>query len=340
VARRWGYDNIPTTYAAIAANSDTAPKKRLVQRRRIGNLLSGLGFSEAVNYSFIHRDACDRLGLNDKDVRRNMVEILNPLSEDQAVMRSSLIPGLLETMQRNISQQSKTLKIFEIGRIFIGAGNDALPQESDMLAGLWTGNRFNPGWFDKPTACDFYDLKGGLESLLEGLQVFDVQFTRLADGQSAYTRAGAAADIRINGRSAGIIGQVHPRVLKAYDLKQAAYVFELDLNVLIGCIPDEIHAQPLPKFPPTSRDATLIVDRQMEADAILSVVRQLDQPLVEDIQLFDVFQGEPVPEDRKSISFRIIYRSDEKTLEDDTINRIHREITDRLVAEFKAGLPT
>ncbi|MGD9365426.1 MAG: phenylalanine--tRNA ligase subunit beta [Desulfobacteraceae bacterium] len=338
VARRWGYDNIPTTFAAIPANSETAPK-RLVQRRRISNLLSGLGFSEAVNYSFIHKDACDRLGLKDDDVRRDVVEILNPLSEDQAVMRSSLIPGLLETMQRNISKQSKTLKLFEIGRIFIGAENDTLPEESDILAGLWTGDRFNPGWFDKPTACDFYDLKGGMESLLEGLHVFDVQFTRLADERSTYTRVGAAADIRINGQSVGIIGEVHPRVLKAYDLKQAAYVFELDLNRLIDCIPDEIHAHPLPKFPSTSRDATLIVDQQMEADAILSVVRQLDQPLVEDVQLFDVFQGKPVPEDRKSVSFRIIYRSDEKTLEDDMINRVHKEITDCLVDKFKADLP-
>jgi len=338
VARRWGYDNIPTTFAALPANT-TPASKLLVQRQRIRDLLAGLGFSEAVNYSFIHKDACDRLGFKENDPRRKVVEILNPLSEDQAVLRSCLIPGLLETMHRNISQQSKTLKLFEIGKTFVGDGRDTLPRETDMLAGLWTGDRFAPGWFGKPMPCDFYDLKGILECLLESLQISDFRFTRLPADQCTYTIKGASAEIHIDGHPVGLIGQVHPKVLNAHNLKQAAFVFEIDLSHLVDRVPDAVYAQPLPRFPATSRDATLIVDRELEAENILAAIRQLDQPLVEDIQLFDVFHGKPVPANRKSVSFRIIYRSDEKTLEDDTINRIHKDITDNLVATFKADLP-
>ncbi len=338
VARRWGYDNIPTTFAAIPADSGRAPKE-LVQRQRIRDMLAGLGLAEAVNYSFIHKDSCDRLRLKDNDARRNVVELLNPLTEDQSVLRSSLIPGLLEAMQRNISKQSKTLKIFEIGKTFISNGRDALPAESDMLAGLWTGDQANPGWYGKPSSCDFYDLKGIVESLLNGLQISNAAFTRTEIDQATYTRGGTSAQIQLDGRTVGIIGEIHADVLAAYGLKQTAFVFEIELDPLIEQIPDAIYAQPLPKFPSTSRDATLIVEQDLESNVILSTIRQLDQKLVEDVQLFDVFTGKPVPEDRKSVSFRIIYRSDEKTLEDETVNHLHKEITDGLVAKFKADLP-
>jgi phenylalanyl-tRNA synthetase beta chain len=339
VARRYGYDNIPTTFAAIPAEGGGAPKP-LVQRQRIRERLAGMGFSEVVNYSFIHEKSCDRLGLAPSDARRRVVEILNPLSEDQAVLRSSLIPGLLETMQRNIAKQSKNLKLFEIGKTFISNGRKDLPDESELLAALWTGDRFVSGWFDKPVPCDFYDLKGSLESLLDDLRVSDLRFTRLTGDRSPYIRPGVGADIRMDDRSVGVMGEIAPGVLNAYGLKQTAFVFELDLTRLIGAIPEAIYAQPLPRFPSTSRDATLIVGQEMEADTILAQVRQLDQPLVEEVQLFDVFQGKPLPENAKSISLRIIYRSDQKTLEDDTINQLHQEITASLVEKFKADLPT
>ncbi len=339
VARRWGYDKIPTTFTAIPADGAVAPKP-LVHRQRIRDRLAGLGFSEVVNYSFIHEKSCDRLGLAESDARRKVVSILNPLTEDQAVLRTSLIPGLLEAMQRNISRQSRTMKLFEIGKTFISKGADVLPDERDLLAALWTGDRFIPGWFDKPVACDFYDLKGGLESLMENLQVSNLRFTRLQGDHHPYIRPGMGADIRIGDQPVGIIGEITPTVLSAFGLKQTAFVFELDLMQLIDHIPDVVYAQPLPRFPSTSRDATLIVGQELEADAILSEVRRLDQPLVEDVQLFDVFQGKPVPENAKSISFRIIYRSNEKTLEDDTINQLHKEITQSLVQKFKADLPT
>jgi phenylalanyl-tRNA synthetase beta chain len=137
----------------------------------------------------------------------------------------------------------------------------------------------------------------------------------------------------------GILGEINTRVLEAYNLKQPAFVFEIDMHALTELIPDNVVAQPLPKYPATARDATLIIDDDIEAQLLMAQVKTMDQPLVEDIHIFDVYRGAPVPENRKSISLRIIYRSAQETLEDEAVNQIHKEITERLVARFKADLP-
>ena len=338
VARRWGYDNIPVRFATIPAVSQTMPTL-LTQRQKIRELLAGMGFSETINYSFIHKDSCDRLDLAEDDRRRNVIHILNPLTEDQAILRTSLVPGLLETVQYNLARQSKTLQLFETGKIFIGRGEDKLPVEKEMLAGLWTGQRADGGWHGKPEPCDFYDLKGALEGLFCGLHTPEAEFTRLPTDQCTYTRPGQTALIRMVGKTIGIIGEARPRVTKSYDLKQTVFLFEIDMQAFIELVPQVISAQGLPKYPATTRDATLIVDQSMEAAVLLAQIREMDQPLVETVQLFDVFQGGSLPEGRKSVSFRIIYRSDRETLEDSAINELHQKITARLVTKFKADLP-
>jgi phenylalanyl-tRNA synthetase beta chain len=338
VARRWGYDNIPTTFPAIPAVAPAGSRLQ-AQRQRIRELFCGMGFSEALNYSFIHKASCDRLRLGDDDRRRKTVEILNPLSEDQSVLRTSLIPGLLESMQRNISKQSRTLRLFETGKIFIDTGKKTQPEEREIAAGLWTGRRNAAGWFAKPEAADFFDLKGALDNLFGALNVAGVRFTRCPAGACTYTRPGTTAQILVDDRPIGIAGEVHAQVLKSYDLKQPAFVFEIDLDLLVEAIPEAISARPLPKFPSTSRDTTLIVDQSVEACTLTDEIRRMDEELVEAVELFDVFQGEPVPPERKSVSLRIVYRSADETLEDDTVNQVHKRITDQLVSHFKADLP-
>jgi phenylalanyl-tRNA synthetase beta chain len=339
IARLWGYDNIPVSFAAIPAGSKTAEKPWL-QRRRICEKMAGMGFNEAINYSFIHKDSCDRIGFGADDRRRRLVEILNPLSEEQAVLRTSLIPGLLETMQRNLARQTRTIKIFEVGKAFISRGANRQPEEIEMLVGLWTGDRSPSGWFGKSTACDFYDLKGAVESLFMELHLPEARFTVLPKEECTFTRPGASARIILDGSQVGIIGQIDAKALDAYNLKQPAFVFELDFGRLVDNIPDAVVAQPLPKYPATARDATLIVDQRIEAQALIAEVKSMDQPLLENVHIFDVYQGKPVPENRKSISLRLTYRSAHETLEDEAVNQIHKEITGRLVDSFKADLPT
>jgi phenylalanyl-tRNA synthetase beta chain len=339
VARRWGYDNIPISFATIPVVSQPVPML-LARRKAIQNLLTGMGFSETINYSFIHKSSCDRLGLAPDDIRRNVVQILNPLTEEMAILRTSLVPGLLETVQRNLARQSKTLRLFETGKIFIGQGVDQQPLEKEMLAGLWTGQRTADGWHGKPKPCDYYDLKGALESLLIGLHAPEADYAQLPAQQCTYTQPGATARIEMGGKILGLMGEVHPRVREVFDLKQAVFIFEIDLQALVEQIPEVVCAQPLPKYPATNRDATLIIDQTVAAGDLLAQVRLMDQPLVEAVQLFDVYQGGSLPKNRKSVSFRIVYRSSQETLEDNTVNQLHKEITEQLVIQFKADLPT
>ncbi|MBU0986900.1 MAG: phenylalanine--tRNA ligase subunit beta [Proteobacteria bacterium] len=339
IARLFGYNNIQTTFPLIPADA-RKPSRRIGMRNRIKLLMTGLGFMEVINYSFIDKLSCDRLGIKANDPRRKEVAILNPLSEEQSVMRTTLIPGLLETMRYNLSMQNRNLKLFEIGNVFFSVDEvDSQPVEVEMLAGLWTGLRSETSWLSKEANCDFYDVKGVAEELLRRLDIDNVSYTRMPSGLNCYTRPGYTARIYVAKESVGLIGEIHPQVLGNYDLKQTAYIFELNISRLIEHLPDLKFAAPIPKFPATSRDITLIVDKDIEALRILKKVETLDEKLMENLHLFDIFEGHPIPLGKKSISFRIIYRSASGTLEDDQVNHIHKNITDRLLKEFDATLP-
>ena len=270
------------------------PTEPLDVQHALRSLMNGFGFTETINYSFISERAGDQLHLAGDDPRRQAtVRILNPLTEDQNVMRTSLVPGLLETAVRNVAQQMKDLKIFEIGKIFISQGQDRQPDESDILAALWTGARHEHAWNRSAVDCDFYDIKGALEGLLGGLRLKDIRFIRSQESQSPYLRSGAAADIVIASQRIGGIGEIHGAVLTDFHLKQPAFLFEIDLDRLVPLIPVRMQAAPLPRYPSTSRDITLIVDDDLEAQGVLLGIQQMEQELVEDVWVFDVFKGRP-----------------------------------------------
>jgi phenylalanyl-tRNA synthetase beta chain len=338
VARLSGYNNIPTTYPLMPADA-RSPARKIDLRNRIRDLMAGLGFTEAITYSFIHRKSCDDLRLRVDDERRSVVDILNPLTEDQAVMRTSMIPGLLNTAQHNIAQQMRQLKVFEIGKIFIQEDPDNLPREIEMLVGLWSGARHDPTWHTKETLCDFYDIKGITEGLLRALKLDKPRFTRLAEALCTYTRPGYSAQILVDDTPLGIVGEIHPEVIENFDLKQTAYAFEINFNQLVTLISETRSAQPTPKFPAVFRDITIYVKEDIEAQDIFEKIYNFNEQLLESLQLLDVFTGDPIPSDKKSISIRVTYRSTSKTLEDEDVHDLHKSITDRIVKAFDAALP-
>ncbi len=338
VARLAGYNNIPITFPAMPAEA-RPPSRQLEVRRRLRQLMTGFGFSEVITYSFVHRLSSERLGLAATDPRRSQIPIVNPLAEDQAVMRTSLIPGLLETMRYNLTRQVKTLKIFEVGKIFIPRANQALPQEPEVLAVLWTGMRYEASWHGAQIPCDFFDIKGVAEGLLGALKIGGLRFTRMDDDACDYTRAGYCAWIMAGDSTVGRVGEIHPRIRDNFELKQSAYIFELELPHLIPLIPAAVSFKPIPKFPAIYRDITIIVDRAVEAQSILEAVKNMGETLVETVHLFAVFEGDPVAAGKKSISFRLTYRSGAKTLVDDDVNQLHKLITAKLLQAFNAGLP-
>ena len=338
VARLWGYNNINTTFPKISGVT-TLPSQSVKTKEKIKDVMAGYGFSESISYSFMAKDAGDRLKLAENDDGRKTLDIINPISEELAVMRTTLIPGLLDATGKNLSHQVKNLKLFELGKIFISNGQDTQPTEKEMLAGLWTGVRHDMTWHDKPKPCDFYDLKGVLEDFFDYFDLFQVAFSKLDPARCTYTRAGHTAQILHNGTPLGIIGEAAPDVLDNFNIKQPAFLFEINVNQFISLLPETKTFVPVPRFPFADRDMTLIVDNTVQAGDILETVKLFKEPLVEDIRILDVYSGDPIPAGKKSVSLRVVYRSFTETLSDRQVNQIHQALTDRIIQAFNATLP-
>ena len=342
VARLMGYDQIPTTHP-VSHVVARKPDKKVQVRDRLWQLLVGCGFSEIVTYSFIGKDACDHLLLHGQDARRRMVSILNPLTEEQAVMRASLLPGLLATMYRNSKQRNENLKIFEHGKVFLyppAADPDQLPQEIEMISGLWTGVRQVRTWHFKESKVDFYDIKGVVEAVCAGLNITGVRFTPLTGTDFPYLRPGYAAQIQAGNERLGAVGELSGEVLKNFGLKQVAYCFDIDFDRLVDHVSEEKRAKTLSRFPATTRDMALILSNTVEAQALLDFIEGMGQVLVEGVEIFDIYMGSPIPEGRKSIGLRLTYQSSERSLTDSEVNEIHDTITREVLKKFDAQLPS
>jgi len=178
-----------------------------------------------------------------------------------------------------------------------------------------------------------------VEGLLKGLNIDSIRFSLLADDLCVYMKPGYTARIISGKELLGFVGELHPLVLQNFDIEQSVYIFELNMDSLIKLLPETRHAKPIPKFPAVPRDITIIVNKNTESGAILECIENIQEQLVENIHLFDVFTGDPIPPSKKSISIRVTYRSSKKTLEDEDVGNIHKMIADRLIKEFDAGLP-
>jgi len=340
VARLWGYNNIQTSYPPVAAKGRVL-SPGLLLRSRVRQAMTGFSFSEAINYNFIPADARQRMGLGESDPRQAAVEILNPISEQMSVLRTSLVPGLLETMKRNLAQQTETLKVFEIGKVFYETAKGMQPQELEMVGGLMTGNRTGQTWYSKAEPMDFFDLKGVVQGLLDDLFIKNVQYVKIQDDACPYFESGYGANVLHNGKVLCSLGKISSEALKAYGLKQEAYLFDMDMAALLGAMPEAIQAEPLPRFPSISRDMTFIVDKSVEVGGILENIETFSkkQALIEDYFLFDVFEGEALGGDKKSLSFRVVYRSANKTLTEKNVKKVHTNLSKRVLDDFNASLP-
>jgi phenylalanyl-tRNA synthetase beta chain len=347
VARIWGYNLIQTSYPLVPAKAREVSFKKNF-REELCCILSGFSLSEVINYNFIHENSCDRLNLTADDERRQLETILNPISDQMSVLRPSMIPGLLEVMKKNIAQQTSNIRIFEIGKVFRTSGVGKLPHEKEMLAGLLTGSRSDQTWYSKKSEIDFYDLKGVVEGLLDDLKIQDIMFEKIpdqppdqSDQSCPYYKKGYAAFVLSRGTLIGTLGKIDTKVLKNFGLKQDAFIFDFNLDSIRQLIPDTLKARSLPKFPSISMDLTIIVDQTItvgEVQRKLEKLTEKDQ-LIEQIFLFDIFQGAPLTAGKKSLSFRIVYRSETKTLKEKKILKHHQNISRNLIKEFDADLP-
>lgn len=228
--------------------------------------------------------------------------------------------------------------LFEIGKEFHTSPDNSLSDEVEILAGAMSGNRLDQAWYSKEMPCDFYDLKGYVESFLSALCVKDVCFRPLSEDQCLYMKKGYSASIHSGEKTLGTIGKIHPEVLDRFDIRQDVFIFEIRLKDLVLLVTDERSASPIPRYPSVSRDTTMICGNSVKAGDILDAIRNSGESLVEQAELIDLYTGNPIPEGKKSLSFRMTYRDPEKTLKDKDVNRIHTKITQMILDRFGAAL--
>ncbi|RME40705.1 MAG: phenylalanine--tRNA ligase subunit beta [Deltaproteobacteria bacterium] len=333
VARLAGYDNVPVTMP-VGSMIDSKPlaRKSFVDCAR--NSMVELGFNEIVSYSFISPGAYDQLGLHADDARRRSVKILNPLSEDQSVMRTTLVPSMLQTVAGNLAYRSHDLRLFELRPVFVPKENEKEHSEPWRLCLALSGRRAPLGWASGDQDVDFFDLKGVCESLLECLGVEAVRWQ--ANAGETWLHPGQSAQILIDDLPVGVAGAVHPETLQSFDIEQDVFLAELDLEKLLEVSRRNIRFSKLSRYPDTFRDSAVLVADDIPAEKVLEAVQVACPAYAEEVVLFDVYKGQGVPEGQKSLAFRVRYRAQDKTLTDEQIAKAHDRIIRKLEKEFGA----
>lgn len=326
IARLIGYDNIPVTLPAIRPGEEDTTEITL--RDRIKTLLVSMGFLEVITYSFISPKSVDTLGVDEKSVLRSFVKLLNPLSIDQSVMRTSLIPGLLSSARLNALQGQNNLRIFEWGKIYL-KGDEELPHEKQVLAAFISGMVSSQQWYQVPREVDFFDIKGIVEHILEELGIEEPAFVRNSPKEGFDPNE--YAEILFSGSEIGTIGRVPKDVMAGYGLEGSAYLLELDIEALSPYVTWVSRFTALAKYPSVRRDISMIVQRSTEAATLIGIVKEMGKDLIESVTIFDIFQGKGIDSKEKAIAIRIHYRSKDRTLTDDEVNNVHEEV----VAEIR-----
>lgn len=325
VARMYGYDNVPARLpgGAFDVARQSAPLPLLDDARQ---LLIGAGLLETMTYSFVSGDVPERLGWPSDDARRRMIPVRNPLTEDTAVMRTTLISGLLDVAGHNRAHRNTAVHIFEIGAIFLGdeLPLSKLPEEARRIGILMTGDLPERHWGRKPVAATFFHLKGVVERLFSAFGMQPV----FHGAKDPTFHPGRQASISIDGRPLGVFGEVHPDVVARYDLDGVrVYVAELDADAFAELADSRrtMYAG-LPRYPALERDMALVVPEYVTAGSVEDVVREAGGRLLADLRLFDVYEGAQVEAGHKSLAYALTLRSPDRTLTDDDATRVMERI--------------
>lgn len=333
VARLYGFNQIPETLPFGASTQGIrTPEQQLTWNMR--KVMTGCGFTEVITYSFVHPKIFDLMNLPQDSRFRNVVKLQNPLSEEQSVMRTVLVPSLLEVLQRNLNRRAQNGAIFEIARVFYPVEGQTLPEEVPVLAAVAIGN--TPKTWNQPARpMDFFFMKGVAEQLIDSLGVVGAEFSRHQDPSF---HPGRCAKIEINGQLLGVVGELHPNVIENYDLPARAVAMKLDLNVLNQANRPVKQYQGLPKFPMVERDLAVLVKQDVLAAEMLSIIKKAGGSLLREIDIFDLYQGAQVPEGYKSVAFSMKFQAPDRTFTDEEINDKMQRITSSLTAQTGAEL--
>jgi phenylalanyl-tRNA synthetase beta chain len=333
VARVYGLENIPVTLPARKSGRGGLTRRQ-AQMRKVEDLLEGAGLVQVLSYSFTDQRWSDVLRLEPGDPRRDCVGIANPLSAEQSVMRTMLLPGLLAAAQRNVSVREERVAIFEMGRVYL-PGLEELPQEPLRLCMLVAGAWEAQSWLRVGVDNGYFLVKGLVERLSAGLHA-PVQFSRAAE---PFLHPGRSASMHDSaGQVLGWVGEIHPLVAQAYDLRGPVAAAELQVESLLAGMPEVVTFRDLPAYPSVEQDVSLVVDADLPTAAVVDSLRRAGGDLLEDVAVFDLYEGAQVGAGKKSIAFRLSFRSPERTLSEDEVNRLRVDMLKRVSGDTGAGL--
>ncbi len=335
VARLNGYENIPVTMPKVCTFSDL-PSPHQALERKLRDLFITHGLSEVITYSFVNPSVFNKLLLHDNDPRRKPILVLNPLSEDQSVMRTTLLPGLLDVTARNLSFRLLNVQVFEMRRIYLPADDQDLPVEPVYAAGILTGLRDPESWNRSAEQLDFYDVKGILENILETLGISNVVYE--AGALEPFYHPGKACGVFVGKNHIGSFGEIHPTVQENYAIEKPLYYFELNFEKLLSFCTNVTSVSPPPRFPETFRDIAMLVQDDIETGIVLDCIRGNKIKEVENVELFDLYKGPGIPDGQKSIAVRVRYRSQERTLTDEEVNRMQEHVVQNLLKKIKVTI--
>lgn len=324
VARIYGYDDIPSTLPVFEKVTSGQLTDRQYKTRMVKEVLEGAGLDQAITYSLVSKEDATAFAMQ----QRQTIDLLMPMSEAHASLRQSLLPHLIEAASYNVARKNKDVKLFEIGNVFFANGEGELPDQVEYLSGILTGDYVVNQWQGKKETVDFYLAKGVVDRVAEKL---NLEFSyRRADIDGLHP--GRTAEILLENKVVGFIGELHPTLAADNDLKRT-YVFELNFDALMAVSVGYINYQPIPRFPGMSRDIALEVDQNIPAADLLSTIHAHGGNILKDTLVFDVYQGEHLEKGKKSIAIRLNYLDTEETLTDERVSKVQAEIEAALIEQ-------
>jgi len=323
VGRSYGYNEIPTTAFKTSTQGGYSAEMKL--ETKAGQLCRGLGYSEIITYSFVSPAIFDQIRIPADSPLRNALKIQNPLGEDTSIMRTIALPSMMDILSRNNAYHNKSVKLYEIAKIYLPVEGQVLPEEPKMLLlGTYGANE------------NFFTLKGELEAIFAGLRLKKASYMALKNNPSYHP--GRCTAVSIDGVEVGVMGQVHPLVAKNYGIDVDVYCAEINFTKLLSCqLPDATYT-PLPKYPSVTRDLSLICDETVTVADAEAVITAAAGKLLRGVKLFDIYRGVGVPEGKKSMAFSLELRADDRTLTDTDSEAVVTKVLDALKEKLDAIL--
>ena len=323
VGRSYGYNEIPTTAFRTSTQGGYSPEMKL--EAKAGQLCRGMGYNEIITYSFVSPAIFDQIRIPADSALRNAMKIQNPLGEDTSIMRTIALPSMLEILGRNYAYHNKSVKLYELAKIYLPVDGEKLPQEPKMLVLGTYGAGEN-----------FFTLKGELEAVFAGLRLKKASYAAVKDNPSYHP--GRCASVSVEDEVVGVMGQVHPAVAKNYGIDAEVYCCEISFTKLLNHLLPDATYTPLPKYPTVTRDLALVCDEEITVAQAEDVITAAAGKLLRGVKLFDIYRGTGVPEGKKSMAFSLELRADDRTLTDSDSEAVVSKVLAALKEKLNAIL--